>query len=89
MIMMIATINRINPVGQKQEAASPSPKATEHFAIKQLFRCHIQLTAIIKIRRYFFCLILIIFSGKDFGSLMTVKKSGHFRCGQKSAPDLP
>lgn len=47
MTNMVATINRINPVGQKQEAASPSPNATAHLAVQQLFRCHIQLTAII------------------------------------------
>ena len=79
---MVATINRINPVGQKQEAASPRPNATAHFAVEQLFLCHIQLTAVIKNKTVFLLSYHSIFNGRIFGSLTKAKKQEHFRCEQ-------
>jgi hypothetical protein len=44
-IKIHATINKINPVGQKQEAASPSPNATAYRPVGQLLCRRNKLTA--------------------------------------------
>lgn len=43
---MADTINRISPVGQKQEAASPSPNATAYCPVWQFLFRRIKLTAV-------------------------------------------